>query len=314
MCYPVRIMSWYRQPSSSDDHARDAERLGAGLSPQDARTIARMFLRHAATFVIAIAAFACGGDDAVAASTLFRVVDMDLRDPHIFFDFISCNDVTDNKLIGFAVNSSLQDHIQGDNDPADGYLDLSYVLEFRPLDQAAGTNALTFGMAQCTAPAETSVCAPLTAAVDTTATLSDTTACLTPLAGTLHPYVPTVTNATAPCFGSSAATFQLDLAGLPVSLHDTQVAATFDGAPATGLVNGLVRGFLSEADANATMIPASYPVVGGQPLASILPGGTNACPAFSDKDLDGDTPGWWFYLNFVASPVAADRIFADAFE
>jgi len=273
-----------------------------------------MLLRRSSRSFMLIAGMACAGTFAHAGSTLFRVDDLDLRDPHVFINFISCMDATDSGFPGFSVNGSLQDRIQGDTDPADGYLDLSYVLEFRPLDQSAGINAMTFGNAQCTAPRATSACAPISNPVDTTATLSGATECLAPLPDTLHPYTPNVTAAPAPCFSSSPATFEFVLAGTPVVLHDMQLAATFDNAPATGLLSGVIRGFLTEEDANNTVIPASYPVIGGQKFSSLLAGGTGACPMFSDKDLNASTPGWWFYFNFVANAVASDVIFADAFE
>ena len=101
-------------------------------------------------------------------------------------------------------------------------------------------------------------------------------------------------------------------------LTDAQIAATFVGTPATSLSNGLMRGFLSEADANATLIPASVPLIGGRPLSSVLPGGTNACPSFSDKDVGpGGVVGWYFYLNFPAQKLDEDTFttgFADGFE
>ena len=280
----------------------------------DSLGVVIMVVRRSGARIILLAGIAHAGSAASAASTLFRIDEMALRDPHVFVQFGNCIDITDSPLLGFSINGSLQSHIQGDADPADGFLDLSYVAEFQPLDQAAATNALSFGKAECTAPRATSTCAPFTSAIDTTATLSAAGTCLAPLDNTTKGYTPAVASPPAPCFSSAPATFQFVLAGLPITLHDMQAAATFDGVPATALNTGLIRGFLSQADADATIIPASIPLIGGKPLSSLLPGGTGACPAYSDKDLDGATAGWWFYLNFAANPVTADRIFADTFE
>ncbi len=110
----------------------------------------------------------------------------------------------------------------------------------------------------------------------------------------------------------------LDLGGIPVTLTDARIAATFVGVPAQSLSNGLLRGFLSETAANATIIPATVPLIGGQPLSSVLAGGTNACPGFSDKDTGpGGEVGWYFYLNFPAQKLDEDPFadgFADGFE
>jgi hypothetical protein len=75
--------------------------------------------------------------DCVVTPTAFRLRDLDLRDPHVFVNFIGCRDVTDNPLAGFSVNGELQTNIQTDGD-VDGDLDLSIATVFRPLDQAAG--------------------------------------------------------------------------------------------------------------------------------------------------------------------------------
>ncbi|HET7843904.1 MAG TPA: hypothetical protein VFL14_07125, partial [Xanthomonadales bacterium] len=133
------------------------------------------------------------------------------------------------------------------------------------------------------------------------------------------PYAPAITNSTTPCFASVTGTLSLSLNGIPVTLTNAQIAATFVGNPAQSLSNGLMRGFLSEADANATLIPATVPLIGGRPLSSVLAGGTGSCQtAFSDKDTGpGGVVGWYFYLNFPAQRLPDDPFadgFADGFE
>jgi hypothetical protein len=119
-----------------------------------------------------------------------------------------------------------------------------------------------------------------------------------------------------PCFASSEITLTIDLAGIPLTLVDAQIGATFADDPATALTNGLIRGFISEAQADNTIVPVSLPLIGGKSLSAILPGGDGNCAAVSDMDLNGDEPGWWFYFNFPAQRVEAlpDDFFADGFE
>jgi hypothetical protein len=111
-----------------------------------------------------------------------------------------------------------------------------------------------------------------------------------------------------PCFSSSATTVTFDLGGIPITLTSARIAATYSGTPATQLLNGLLTGFISETDANNTIIPASFPLVGGKPLSALLPGGDPPgpdvnCAGHSDKDTNNGVAGWWFYLNFRATRV-----------
>jgi hypothetical protein len=143
--------------------------------------------------------------------------------------------------------------------------------------------------------------------------------CLAPVTGTARPYAPAISNPAAPCFVSSTFTMYLDLFGAPLLLTDAQVAATFVGNPATSLSNGLVRGFIPEQVAAATIIPASVPAIGGKSLAALLPGydGQDAnCAGHDDRDVHNDVVGWWFYFNFPAEQIAnlPENLFEDGFE
>jgi cysteine-rich repeat protein len=239
----------------------------------------------------------------------FRFADLDLRDPHVWVDFLGCRDVTDNALLGFSVNGELQTNIQTDGD-ADGDLDLSPTLVFRPLTQTnAATTPVQLYFGDCSSPLASTMCSPgVEPPISVVATNSTTLTCLTPIAGTTRPYTPAITSSTAPCFSTSSTTVTFDLSGIPVTLQDARIAATYSGSPATQLLNGLLIGFISETDANNTIIPASFPLVGGKALSTLLPGGNppgpdQNCASFSDKDMNGTTPGWWFYLNFRATRV-----------
>jgi cysteine-rich repeat protein len=240
----------------------------------------------------------------VVLATAFRFSDLDLRDPHVFVNFIGCRDVTDTQLAGFAVNSALQTSIQTDGNDADTLLDLSIVLVFRPLSQNDPTSPVEVHFADCTSPMSSTMCSTGTGTTQMlTATNMSAGQCLSAIAGTTHGYTPAITNPTGPCFVTTPSTFTINLGGIPITLHDARIAATYVGTPATSLTNGLLMGFISEADADTTIIPNTFPLVGGKPLSELLAGGKNACPSYSDKDTNNGVVGWWFYLNFPAAKV-----------
>jgi hypothetical protein len=138
------------------------------------------------------------------------------------------------------------------------------------------------------------------AAVYTTQTAGN---CLAPVAASVvHAYTPAITNTTAPCFATAVGTVVLNLQGTPLTLHDASIAATWTGSPTNELSNGLMRGFVTETDADTTVV--TIPGAGDRPLSSLLAGGTNSCQsAWSDKDLNNGVSGWWFYVNFSAAKV-----------
>ena len=113
----------------------------------------------------------------------------------------------------------------------------------------------------------------------------------------------TITTAPAngACFVSTQSSITFTLAGVNITLTDAQIAAAYQGNPATGATNGLLRGFLSEAAANQIFLPADLPIVGGRSLGSLLRGGTGNCMSGSDKDTNNGVVGWWFYLNYTAT-------------
>lgn len=237
--------------------------------------------------------------------TAFRFNTLALRDPHAFASVIGCNDIT-NSLFGQAINEQLTTNITMDTD-SDGFLELSPVVVFRPLNQSAATSPIELQFANCTAPMSSTTCAhdPTSQVVPLTATNMTSGTCLGTIAGTVRPYNPAVTVTTAPangaCFVSNTSTITFTLAGVDITLTDAQIAAAYQGNPATGVTNGLLRGFLSETAANAIFLPDDLPVVGGSSLGSLLRGGTGNCMSGSDKDTHNGVMGWWFYLNFTAT-------------
>ena len=263
--------------------------------------------------------------EAVALTT-FRFTDMDIEDPHLFANILGCNDVTDSVFGIDGVNPLLQTNIQTDgDDPADGMLDLSLVQVFAPLSQAAGTTSPTrVTFPDCTTPFSAPACT-LPAAGDRTMTVDATAmgggaVCLGTVPMTTRYTFPLPTAPTGgTCYVASAGTITIDLDGILITLNDASIGGEFFGTPATEIRDGLIRGFISYADAAATIIPegtTDIDAIDGSPLSSLLrttstggttPGACGSSMRASDLDVgvDGTTPGWWFYLSFRASPPAS---------
>ena len=281
------------------------------------RVVARRILVGAGLICAALA-----GSGASAQSALFRFDDLDLRDPHVYVSAIgTCWDVTSTGVFGVpSINSEIEDGIRNDRD-GDGLLDQSTVIEFLPLDRNLALNLMEAGTADCTAPIATTACSEITTSILAgDAALSTVSTCLAPEPGSVvHAYTPAITSANAPCFASPADSIAVDFGGIQIQLSDAQLAARFVDDPATGLDNGLLRGFLSETDAANTTIPAEFPVVGGQALSLLLPGGQGNCATHDDRDTHNGVTGWWFYFNFTAPRIEASPDpfaggFADGFE
>jgi hypothetical protein len=89
----------------------------------------------------------------------------------------------------------------------------------------------------------------------------------------------------------------LNAGDVELRLQDARVAADWGatGAP-DRLENGLLIGFMTEEDAANTTIPEDTPLVGGEPLSTLL----------TDEDKDtgpGGASGWWFHINFTGGVV-----------
>lgn len=249
------------------------------------------------------------GED-LASAEAFRFSDLDLRDPHVFVEvpLLGCVDFTDEALplgLGPSLNDQLESAITGDVDPPDGLLDASYLLAFRPFDPLAVGLRLDLQSASCTAPEATTSCGPDTQTVPVTTSYDgvDSGICLEPVPGALRPYTPAVTTPAAPGFVSRARSLRFGLGGIELPLVAVRVAATHVGAPVGELVDGLLIGFLAESDADQILLSADLPLVGGEPLSILLPGGAGNCAGHDDRDLLDGVSGWWFHLNFPARRV-----------
>lgn len=263
---------------------------------------------------------ACGGDDdgggdgdgdtgdfpdaapAEGPVVAYRISELALRDPHAFVQIGACNDVTDVQNDGFQTDIEEDNEGPDDSEDPDGLLDLSGLAVFRPLDQSAEGVTLDVVLgADCTAPIDDTSCTLGDASTIRATGSNDASAeCDVILADTTNgDYDPAPAAAPAPCFAADAAAGVLEFG--PFQLSEVAGAATYQGDPATGLVNGLLRGFLSEAHADATTVDTA---LGEMVLSSLLPGGNNNCAEHDDRDEDtGGASGWYVYLAFTAEEV-----------
>ncbi len=231
-----------------------------------------------------------------------RVTALDIRDPHLFVLVLDvlCSDVT------ATFNEEINNRIAGDDD-GDGLLDLNLLNRFytdRMDDLSARVLQVESLQAVCSAPQTGTQCSETgPAATPTVSTPMPTGTCLQPLAGTTGGYTPPVADTPAPCQVSDAQDLVLDLDGFELPLQGLQSAARHLGG--SDLDAGLMRGFLSESDAENVLLPADLPLVGGLPLSALLPGGSGNCSGNDDRDIgpDGVTSGWWFYLNHESTRV-----------
>jgi len=267
-----------------------------------------------------------------ASGRTFLLTELVVKDPHVYavLPLFGCTDITNVIPLspGNSFNEIIAEDLAGDED-GDGFLDLAPIIVFLdPQSITTGIGAAggfeidpndpggeaAFHFARCSWPPEGSACGqdlevPVSYAEYTNG-ISGT--CLAPFPGTTRPYDPPVVTPAGPCFVSDPFSMELRFGGLTVPLVDAQAAATYD-APFE-LVDGLIRGFLEEAVADSVVFDAGIPLVGGQPLSSVLPGGDGCCANHDDRDLgvDGATPGWWIYLNFRAMNVTLVSTSAEA--
>jgi hypothetical protein len=240
----------------------------------------------------------------------FRLADLDLRDPHVFIDLpvAGCFDFTDTPLpagLAPSFNASVETALTTDGD-GDGRLDQSVLLLLRPFAAAAVAERLDLAGGRCTAPLPATACERDPAVVPQTVEYDGLAAgsCLAALAGTTSGYVPAPAEPLGPCVRSEIGRpFTLEILGVAVPLLEPALALETVGEPPTGLTGGLLRGFLTEEAAAQVTLPAELPIVGGQPLSVLLPGGAGSCAGGDDRDqLEGQS-GWWLYLDAEAGEV-----------
>jgi hypothetical protein len=253
--------------------------------------------------------------------TAFHLKSLTLTDPHAWVapNPGECDDITDavNTLIS---NNFASDTTGSPDGGADGKLDLSFVVTFRPLRQTGSGNA-EFHQAACDAPSPPQSCGanPKLAPTEFTYSNKSTGTCFAPdpnrVTAAYHatpdggatadggvPLDLTTLAGSNACFVSDPGSLTLTLAGITVTFEHAVVSGQWQGDPATGVVEGVFTGFLSESVAQGITLPAS---LGSQPLSALFPTGTGDCSAVDDRDVgpDGTTRGWWWFFNFEAEKV-----------
>jgi hypothetical protein len=229
--------------------------------------------------------------------TAFRLTKVNVRDPHVFVGASgACADMTSQ--LDVAINLGL------DMAGVRGLLFPTPVLVFRPLTPRARTSALEVHNARCAAPANRATCsAGLLAPWRSTVSNASSGTCLEPVRGTTSNYRPAIQSPSGSCFANNEGDLLLRIPGGWVTLHHARVGGTYLGANAHKIKDGLLRAFLTEADADAIVLPATLPVVGGKSVSALLGGGRGGCGPRADKDVVDGIPGWWLYINFDASQV-----------
>jgi len=272
----------------------------------------RGFMRSMAAILIALCALGRADADEVsievtfadgfevATPTVYRIGTIALRDPHVFYTLgFLCVDATDT------LNQDIQQGLDADQD-GDGFYDTSPLVVFRPYDMS-GLPAdfetrdglcSTDATPDCT-PADDTVVSRWYAGFD----LTPPTVCLGALADTTSGYQPPVPAPGETCFATTSIDASLPVGTLSLPLWDTAFAAPWP-APNGFSGGGLVRGFLSESDADTFMVDLGTETV---TLASLLPDGTGSCATgvAHGKDTDRGETGWWMYLEYGLDAVTA---------
>jgi hypothetical protein len=268
----------------------------------------------------------------VAEKRVFRMDTIVLTDPHVVLDkvintpiFFSdcpiCEDITNvgqqESCAGETVdlpglNPALNDLITLDSD-ADGYIDLSFMLVYDPLDQTDGGGGLltvTEGLCDVTDP---TTCVPDPAASNTETTSYSTQAagtCMSPITGTLgpRPYPDGITvepnSPSGSCFVSDPTQFtitlEFELDGsvetVSIPMQQAQLAGEWGGDPATSITNGLLRGFLTMQEGDQQNFTFNIDLIGDVNFnlgRDLLPDGGNAhgCGGVARTFPTGGTSG-----------------------
>jgi hypothetical protein len=235
----------------------------------------------------------CVNPAELATLRVFRMHEMLLVDPHFVYSTVIygtlgsinvCRDVTHASMnqrwsVGFTsgdvevpgLNPGLAE-LMGQDGTADCHLDLSVMLAFNPFDQADegdGSVALTYGRCRATDPLTCTPDSEAPANPPVAYVSMESGTCLEPIPGTTGPILQAVepNTITGPCFVSEPAplTVVLPYDGefffLP--LEHAQIGGQWQGDPATGISDGLLRGFLPMAVADQLVVVHLVQGVGG---------------------------------------------------
>lgn len=230
-------------------------------------------------------------------SIALRISEFEIVDPHMYtlIPIINiCQDITDE------INNQMQTSIDNDQND-DGFLDSNAIIQFTTDQPSYITSRVleaNYIGAECPDPLHSESCEIIAIQNKDTATLpNEASDCLAANVGTTSGYIPAPNTTTPPCYATAPIDSVINIVGLDVLVKNFQSSNRYQGGLLTD--QGINKGFISEADAENIVFPLSVPVIGGQTLASILPGGLGNCANTDDRDIyiDNVTTGWWLYVN-----------------
>jgi hypothetical protein len=233
--------------------------------------------------------------------TTFRIDSLTLVDPHVYAVLVSmdpeppCIDGTvflNDELLGPAVT--------------DGSIDI--VAVFPAFDMDAPEIEASLFPAECEPPDAPTMCGhlmPPETGLQTTVENEPSGECYRPDPATLGMGY-TVPNApSSPCFTSLPGELTLPLPGLAggtmVVLQDVQFSATYADAQ---LIEGVLVGFATQAEAEVTVLDDGQVVMGGATLWQVIAGGDACETTVDDTDVHPEHgTGAWIYFDFTARSI-----------
>jgi hypothetical protein len=240
-------------------------------------------------------------------SIAIRANEFQLVDPHVttLLFGVLCSDITST------LNDQIAPQLTEDGND-DGYIDLNIITQFNT-DQPAYITSRSLNLSaidgRCPAPLFAEACEINTPTDNSIATIfSEESDCLAPTENTTSGYMPAPNTSNSPCYATIPATSSFSFSGVELNFQEFQQGARYTGG--LELDNGLAKGFISEETAQNILFPNETPFIGGQSLASLLPGGFGNCSDSDDRDLftDGETMGWWFYFNTKSDFIELEQV------
>ena len=238
------------------------------------------------------------GDVTDSDTRLFRITELELRDPHLF---LGATDITDEPLFGVSVNGSLLRNGFSMDYDGDGLLDVSILAQLPASDGDLDGAELHIVGGRCPLASPNDCAIDPESKLDARWVLAERAegTCLEPLADSTGSYSPPITLPAGRCIvGEEGHPLYANLGGIWIEMSAVRISARLQGvAPVQRLVDGLIMGFVSDEAARAAQLPEYLPLVAGSPITEFL--------RAEDRDAEqaGEEPtGWWLYLNFVADP------------
>jgi hypothetical protein len=242
----------------------------------------------------------------------FRFTDLDQRDPHAFGEtLLGCTDITDVELFGQkGLNPLLEEFVTTDV-TGNGLYEISLLLSFPSFDPAADGGVVDVLPALCQVADDS--CTPRPGAVPERVAYVNRSSdsCLGILDGTTSNYDPPIQSTTAPCFVTDELDLVFSLGDVVLPFRNLRIAARYEMTEPATLTQGVMRGFLSEAEAETIVVPPDLGMgIGVNTLAELFPGNPGCCATtelgLDDRDLLNGVAGWWTYYNFPAAEVPFD--------